>query len=137
MDIVSHAIAGASVGYAFNEPFHGAVAGIFPDLCLGIKRKAYPTPLYDFTHSVIGVWILGCALCVIGDSPAAMIALASHVFLDLFTHGPTWAPMLAWPGYGRYSFGEEWEYFNDSWYRGATITLLWSAAWFIFPIGYR
>lgn len=137
MDIVCHAIAGAAVGYAFNEPLWGAIGGIFPDIVLGIRRRALPTGLYNFTHSVIGVWVMGCAGCWLGDSPAFLLALISHVLLDLFTHGPTWAPPLAWPYLGRYSFGQEWEYFNNSWCTGAGLTILWSIIWFVFPIGYR
>lgn len=129
MDIFSHAVAGASVGYAFGRPLLGAVFGVLPDVFAGIRRRITPTALYDISHSAIPVAILLVAGLGTGEYVPAL-AVLSHILLDLPTHGPVWAPPIALPfSKKRFSFGDEWEWLNWPWWKGLGLTLLWSLTW--------
>jgi membrane-bound metal-dependent hydrolase YbcI (DUF457 family) len=126
MDIVSHAIAGASAGAVFGRPVLGAVFGVIPDVVLGITRKTAPGAAYDVTHSLLFVLAISL-LCAKLDTWAPVLAVLSHIVLDLPTHGSGWAPPLLYPiCQRRFSYGEEWEWFNRSWWRGLVITIIWS-----------
>lgn len=131
MDVFSHAVAGAAVGAAFGRPVLGAVCGVLPDLALATrKRLTLPPTAYNATHSalfVAGVGLLG-ALAL--GTVVPLLAVLSHILLDLPTHGRQWAPPLLYPfSERRYSMGTEWEWFNRSWWLGLGLTLLWSLAW--------
>lgn len=129
MDIVTHAIVGAATGLPFGRPVLGAVVAIVPDLVLGYKRKLEPSGWYDVTHSLsfllfvyTAVWLL------IGPATALVVALAlaSHLVLDMPTHGAAWAPPLLYPFHThRVSLGLEWEFFNESWMHGLLVSLIW------------
>lgn len=130
MDIVSHAVAGASVGFHYGNPIAGALAGILPDCVLGLKRLRYPTKLYDSTHSIIPLCILGVYTMWLNSLPLIFFALLSHILLDIPTHGKTWAPPLLYPiSKKRFSLGDEWEWFSTSWFTGLIITIIWSFLW--------
>jgi len=130
MDIISHAIAGAAVGFHYGSPIVGALVGIAPDCVLSIKRLHYPTNLYNHTHSIIPLVILGIYDYFYTTQPIVFFALLSHIILDLPTHGKIWAPALFYPySKKRYSFGDEWEWFSTSWFTGLIITIIWSFIW--------
>ena len=129
MDIFTHAVVGAYTGYALGYPITGAVAGIAPDIVLGIKRRALPTLAYNVTHSFAGVLVASTAiLAYAGAEPAlaGLLALLSHLFLDWLTHGDDWAPPLAYPFRKRFNAGfGEWEWFDDVWWLGASAAFAW------------
>ena len=133
MDIISHAVAGASVGAVFGRPVLGAVFGVIPDVVLGVRRKVTPNISYDVTHSLAFVLVL-TLVCVPLGTWAPVLAVLSHIFLDLPTHGLKWAPPLLYPlSRRRYSYGnEEWEWFNHTWWRGLAITIIWSSICLIY-----
>lgn len=133
MDILSHAVAGASAGAAFGQPVMGAACGVAPDLALFTwQRLAQPTAAYNAAHSAL---VLGCAgllALALFATVVPLLALLSHILLDLPTHGKQWAPPLLYPfSEQRYSFGTEWEWFNRSWWQGLVLTLIWSLAWLV------
>jgi membrane-bound metal-dependent hydrolase YbcI (DUF457 family) len=131
MDIVSHAAAGAATGAVAGHPWWGAFFGVLPDLVLGYKRIARPTAQYLWTHSLcflLLVWFL--VLFFLGDTIAmvALLALVSHVALDIPTHGSEWAPRLFYPFWDHpfsLSHGGEWEWFNSVWWEGFLYTVIW------------
>lgn len=129
MDIVSHAVAGACSGAIFGRPLAGAAWAVVPDLVLGIKRLKYPTELYRATHSLF--FIAAIAVFLYWSTPnyrhAALLAILSHHVLDAPTHGVRWAPMPLYP-FSSYSIsiGNEWEWFNESWWHGLLLTVIWS-----------
>ena len=128
MDIVSHAVAGAATGHIFGQPLLGAAIAVLPDLMLFGPRRKEPPFLYDVTHSLLCVVVLGALGGLLGTW-LPLWALLSHLALDLPTHGPRWAPVLAFPlSRQRYSFGEEWEWGSRSWFNGLALTIIWSAA---------
>lgn len=130
MDIVSHAISGAAMGAAFGRPLEGALFAILPDMVLPIKRIYKPIARYNLSHSLLTILPLGAALWAFTGSPVALIALLSHVALDIPTHGPKFAPTLFYPvSEKRFSYGSDWEFFSPSWWAGLTLTILWSIAW--------
>jgi membrane-bound metal-dependent hydrolase YbcI (DUF457 family) len=140
MDLFNHAIAGASVGLAFGNPWLGAFMGVAPDLVLGPRRRRLPTGAYNATHSIITTTILGLPIWIIFKTPIPLLALYSHLLLDLFTHGKVWAPPLFYPlSNRRYTFNQEWEWFNESWFLGLFITIAWSSAWLelVYLTGFR
>ncbi len=126
MDIITHAVVGAAIGAKFGHPVVGAIAGVIPDLCLGASRKPLPTNLYNATHS-LAVLLLALPFTVFGASVALTVffALASHLLLDLPTHGRYWAPTLLWPSTKRFHlwFAREWEFFNRSWWVGLALAI--------------
>lgn len=132
MDIVSHAVAGAAVGAYYNRPILGACFGVLPDLVLGVKRLTVPTRAYNLTHSLsFGIGVGTIASFALG-SPLPLLALLSHLLLDLPTHGSEWAPPLLYPWSNkRFSYGEEWEWFSPDWWIGLYITLVWSVSWLL------
>lgn len=136
MDIFSHAAAGAAMGSAFGRPLTGAFFALMPDFfLLSIKRVKLPTPMYTASHSLPFAAIIGATGALVGFGPVVFLALLSHILLDLPTHGKLWAPALFTPfSDRRYSFGEEWEFFNDSWILGFIITLTWSFLWLAIPL---
>lgn len=126
MDVVNHTIAGAATGALFGHPILGAIAGALPDVMLIGPRRQTPPVSYDLAHSPLMLWAAGLVSVLLG-SWAVIAAVASHLFLDLFTHGREWGPLLAYPlSDHRYSLGDEWEWFSSSWWRGFWITLAWS-----------
>ena len=132
MDIISHAIAGASAGYYFGNPVLGAVIGILPDLPLIGRRKTNPTELYKFTHSALFL-VVCCAIAYsLGCLPIVFCALLSHLLLDLPTHGAVWFPRVFWPIEVNIYRAYEWEFFNKSWWMGLLVLIIWSSAWLVF-----
>ncbi len=130
MDIISHAIAGASTGYYYGKPVLGAIVGVMPDLVLGVKRKFTPTRLYNFTHCLTLTVIFGYLYWFYAGNGLVLFVLLSHLFLDIPTHGTTWAPPLLYPFKNkRFSLGDEWEWFSNSWFTGFILTVLWSFLW--------
>jgi membrane-bound metal-dependent hydrolase YbcI (DUF457 family) len=136
MDIVSHAIAGAAVGAAFGQPLLGAAFGVLPDAVLGLQRRLTPPAAYNATHSLAFAVGPGAAAWAVLGTPVPLLALCSHLLLDVPTHGSRWAPTLFYPiSERRFSLGSEWEWFNRSWRRGLALTLAWSAAWLFVAFG--
>ncbi len=131
MDIVSHAVAGAAVGAAYGRPVLGAVCGVLPDLVLLTpKRLTLPPARYSATHSALFVAGAGVLGWLAFATVVPLLAVLSHILLDLPTHGRRWGPQLLYPFSHRvYSYGTEWEWFNRSWRQGLVLTLLWSLAW--------
>lgn len=135
MDVFSHALAGAATGTVFGRPLLGAFFGILPDIVLGLKRRELPSAAYDFSHSLLFVALVGLPATIILGTAAPLFALFSHLALDLPTHGDKWAPPLLYPFDSmRFSCGEEWEFFNLSWFRGFLFTLLWITICFNFAL---
>lgn len=131
MDIISHAVAGASVGFAYGRPILGAFCGVFPDLVLGVDRHINPPEPYNATHSLTFVALVGIAGALALGSAVPFLAVLSHIILDYPTHGPRWAPTLFYPmSKARFGHGlQEWEWGNATWWRGLVLTLIWSLAW--------
>lgn len=128
MDIVTHAVVGAATGGAFGRPFTGAFFAILPDLFLfSVKRRDTPTAAYNASHSLAGL-VLVAGLAALYEpvlGAVAFFAYASHLWLDVPTHGKQWAPPLMWPSKHRYSIGQEWEWFNSSWWYGLFLATIW------------
>lgn len=119
MDILTHAIVGAAVGLKLGSPLSCVIASIAPDIVLGIKRKFTPTMPYKFLHSVFPV----CALYLFGFKAEA-IAWATHIILDIPTHGTLWSPKLFFPFSDKGFTGfQEWEFFNTSWKKGLALSV--------------
>jgi hypothetical protein len=132
MDIVNHAVAGAAVGAAYGRPIVGAFFGVLPDLVVGVKRLTVPSEAYNLTHSLFFTIAFGLMGSHLEGTWMPLLALLSHLLLDLPTHGPIWAPPLLYPWTEkRFSFGEEWEWFSRSWWIGLSITFIWSSLWLI------
>lgn len=130
MDIASHMVAGAAMGAAFGQPVLGAVCAVLPDLVLPVKRIHTVTRLYTLSHSLLAVVIAGGLLWVLLGTVVPLLALLSHVALDIPTHSKKWAPALLYPvSSKRYSLGDDWEFFSPSWWTGLSLTTLWSAVW--------
>lgn len=125
MDLVTHALTGASTGAVFGRPILGAVLGVLPDLVLPLRRLPAPPLRYAFTHSLLFLLIATAIGVYFELGLLVFFALGSHLVLDVPTHGPTWAPRLLFPTPHRFSGGEEWEFFNDAWHRGFALTLIW------------
>lgn len=127
MDIVTHAVVGAASGAVFGHPIVGAAVAVLADLPIVGPRRAKPNAWYNLTHSLgFALWLT----LVFGwtRNLAATISLAalSHIILDAFTHGQIWAPTLCFPFKDRrFSYGEEWEWFNKSWWNGLSIAVAW------------
>jgi hypothetical protein len=135
MDIVNHAVAGAAVGTYFGRPVLGAFFGVLPDLVLGIKRLTVPSRAYNLTHSLLFTLGVGMVAGITLGSTVPLLALLSHLLLDLPTHGDEWGPPLLYPWNGkRFSYGEEWEWFSPDWWVGLYINLVWSASWLSFAL---
>jgi membrane-bound metal-dependent hydrolase YbcI (DUF457 family) len=131
MDVFSHAIAGFTVGLAYGNPLLGAVVAVLPDLPLIGPRRSKPTILYDLTHTLAFLALVGGAAWVATGSPLVFLALASHLILDVPTHGKTWGPMLLYP-LTRHRFapdGPDWEWFSQRWLFGLAITFVWIYGW--------
>lgn len=141
MDIITHAIVGAASGAVFGHPIVGAIVAVIPDIPLGITRKHRPNIGYDMLHSPVigGLNMFNMANIFLGMSHgaptdfsfgwAALLAWASHIFLDLFTHGPTWAPMPFAPiSFRRVSLGYDWELFDSTWWNGLLLAICWVLA---------
>jgi membrane-bound metal-dependent hydrolase YbcI (DUF457 family) len=128
MDIVTHAVVGAATGAAFGRPFAGMAFAVLPDLFLfSVKRRDTPTAAYNASHSFAGLVLVTILAGLYAPSlgGVAFFAYASHIVLDVPTHGERWAPPLMWPSKRRYSMGDEWEWFNYSWFHGAFLAILW------------
>ena len=129
MDILTHAVVGAVIG---NGSISCIVAACLPDLVLGIKRRKEPPPIYKFTHSIFPVAVL--LLCGFQLEAAAW---ASHIILDIPTHGPVWSPNLLYPVHKKgFSCFGEWEFFNGSWFLGLFLSVF-LCLMLQFVIGFR
>lgn len=139
MDLVTHMAVGTITGYSVGHPLIGALAAAVPDLTLGYKRRKLPTSAYDFHHSLLGLafftaMFVGGSYLAGGVTRnavlAALLGYASHLALDLPTHGTTWAPPLLYPfSKSRFSiFGQEWEWFSPVWWLGMFYAFIWSNA---------
>ena len=134
MDIITHAIAGAVSGQSFGHPILGAVVAVVPDLTLGWRRRVEPPVIYRMMHSLL--FLLAVWLVLIpasrGIQMTATLAVFSHLYLDLPTHGPRWAPRLFYPLSNRFVvIGDEWEWGNESWFVGFAYALIWIILWTI------
>lgn len=133
MDILNHAIAGASTGFYFNRPVEGAFLAILPDLVLGLKRKSTPNAAYRAMHSGLIIGALGFVLAVLFGWPVALFVVAtlsSHLVLDIPTHGVLWGTRLLYPIFNKgFTCFTEWEFFNRSWWIGLVINAIWSFTW--------
>lgn len=130
MDIITHAAVGAFTGAVYDRPVLGAVAAVVPDAALWLRpRLAAPPALYRAAHSALAVILFaGLTYVLLGYAAAIVVFLswASHLVLDIPTHGPVWSPRLLWP-YDRAVFTQfdEWEWFSESWHIGLEIALIW------------
>lgn len=135
MDAVNHALAGAAAGMVFGHPVIGAIFGVLPDIVAIGKRREVPSKLYDFTHSLLGIGLFGLVGTYLTGSLAPLVAIMSHLLLDLPTHGEEWAPPLLYPfDPHRFSMGEEWEWFNMSWGLGFLINFCWISSCFSYAL---
>jgi len=133
MDIFTHAAVGAATGAAFGRPVLGALVAMLPDLgymlhANFLERLRVPPKVYDFGHSLLFVLLaslLAWALFDGGTAAVVGLALLSHLWLDIPTHGPTWGVRLLYPLQWRYGWGVEWEFFNRSWAEGFVWGLVW------------
>ena len=133
MDIVTHAVVGASTGALFGRPVLGALVAAAPDLVLGLQRKVKPTRAYNYTHSALFALACTLAAALLGSWPLGALVglcLLSHLVLDVPTHGRVWAPPLLYPySVKRYSmFLYEWEFFNVAWAVGLGVSIVWIIA---------
>lgn len=130
MDVFTHFVVGAATGAVWGRPWLGGLCAVLPDAVLGLRRRAAPSLAYRLTHSLVGALTLAGLVGALAGIPAATVALAaaaSHLYLDLATHGSQWAPRLLWP-WTQYSWGGiEWEFFNESWFIGSFLAFLWMA----------
>ncbi len=82
------------------------------------------------THSLLFVLLSGIVAAIYGADIAltVMLALVSHLVLDVTTHGVEWNPRLLFPILNEpaITFGVEWEWFNLSWWYGYLTMILWS-----------
>lgn len=135
MDIFTHAAVGAATGAAFGRPVLGAAVATLPDLgymlhASFLERLHRPPKVYDFGHSLLFVLLLSLCTWVLVDGGAAAVvglALLSHLWLDLPTHGRTWGVRLFYPLQWRFKCGVEWEFFNRSWFFGLAWGFVWLA----------
>jgi hypothetical protein len=127
MDLLTHAVVGAVTGVGFGHPVAGAVIAAAPDFVLGIRRKSRPSKFYNITHSLAFLILCSVIAELIGGWGALVgVSLASHLFLDMPTHGSIWAPPLLYPfSNHRFTYGEEWEFFNFHWWAGLYCSFLW------------
>lgn len=132
MDIFTHAVAGAASGAVFGYPVTGAVIAVVPDVVLIGKRRLTPPPLYDQMHNLLYISIASLTVLLLSGGIAlastVFLALLSHLVLDAVSHGGVWAPPLLYPfNDTRFALGlgEEWEWFNDAWFEGLILTLMW------------
>lgn len=127
MDIFTHAIIGAATGAQYNEPVLGAVIAIIPDLPLIGKRRQEPTELYKYCHSFLGLLTISLLLYAIIDNFELCLAcLVSHIVLDLPTHSAKWNPRLFYPNNCHLQNFKEWEFFNNSWFLGLGVSIIWT-----------
>lgn len=129
MDIFSHAVAGACTGFAFGRPVLGAIIAVIPDIPIFGPRRDTPPYLYKFTHSLVFLFIFAIIGSLFELQHIVFFCLASHLVLDITTHGDKWYPRLLWPINYRIYCGVEWEFYNRSWQIGACITFIWCSLW--------
>jgi len=129
MDVVTHALVGAATGATFGRPVLGALVAALPDVVLGVRRRKAPSAAYNATHSAFFLLAATLAAATLHSGPVgALVALCllSHLVLDLPTHGGVWGPPIFYPLWrARFSCGDEWEFFNQSWIRGLKLSILW------------
>lgn len=129
MDLATHFVVGVATGAQFGHPFLGGCIAAAPDLVLGITRRKAPTTAYNVTHSLAGMLAAaGAAGALWGWQACGLVywCLLSHLVLDAPTHGEQWAPPLLYPySDARFSFGQEWEFFNLPWLCGLWVSFLW------------
>jgi len=115
MDIVSHVI----LSTALTDVNPLAILGsILPDLTM-FKRKPVPDKYYILLHSPLA------AICIGLVCPMLGVGIMSHILLDFFTHGPIFSPRLIYPfSNWRFSKFKEWEFGNDSFYRGIILIII-------------
>lgn len=134
MDVFTHALAGAATGAAFGRPLLGAVVAVLPDSALWLgPRRASPPAMYRAAHGLLVPFMLGLiVLMFFGPMAAGCVFFAwlSHIVLDVPTHGHEWSPRLFWPqNRPVFSHLDEWEWFNNSWWRGFFLAVIWSFIW--------
>ena len=134
MDIISHVIAGAATGAAFGHPVLGAIIAVIPDLPIMGPRVEEPPKLYMISHSLIFLLSASLFFAFFGIGWLVFFCLASHLVLDLPTHGYQWSPRLMYPSRYPIYWLEEWEFFNSSWLLGLLITILWSSVWILISL---
>lgn len=131
MDFLSHAVAGAAVGYAFGNPALGAAVALIPDVPIWGKRREAPNAMYDVTHTMIFTLLVGAVVFKYMGTPLVGLALLSHLVLDLPTHGRQWGAMSLFPLTTRrfHWIEHDWELFDINWWVGTLVTIIWSTAW--------
>ncbi len=117
MDVLTHALAGFAIGLKTGQPLTGIAFAIMPDLALGIRRKNEPNTAYRITHSI---WFV---LSFVWWK-TAFLAVLSHIFIDIFTHGSKWNPRLFFPFDFHFSCFKEWEFGNTTYFLGLITTVL-------------
>lgn len=124
MDIFTHAAVGFTIGAKLGHPVAGTVAGIVPDIALGIKRKCRPPRLYVVFHSYeVAIAMLAGGLYAGGLVLVVALAWCSHFLLDVYTHSGDWAPRWLFVKRPRQNRFEEWEFFNQSWRNGLLLAI--------------
>ena len=116
MDPLTHALAGAALGWAAGGRrigrralLVGAAAGLLPDLDVLIRSASDPLLAIEhhrgFTHSLLFAPAGGSIAALLGRDrrgiPAGILAWLSHAFLDAST---TYGTQLFWP-FSRYRVG--------------------------------
>lgn len=130
MDIITHAWVGFVTGSSVGQPLVGTLAGIAPDLVMGVQRQKTPPPAYTLSHSAIFTLLVTYVSGLLFGKQVALatfLALVSHLYLDFFTHGPIWGSPILYPfSKRRFSpLGEEWEFFNEVWWVGLFLAVCW------------
>jgi len=112
----------------YGHPIVGAVAGVMPDLVLGVRRRQRPNPAYRYTHSLlVCVVFSGFAIMLNFDIGLAIfMGWLLHIVVDIPTHGNEWAPRPLYPFNTELMFNfphHEWEFFNESWCWGLILSI--------------
>lgn len=146
MDIVSHFLIGWLIGEAANASLRDtaiiAFFGFLPDLFqipiyiyVGKRnrrrfhyphhkdwvgaRKAHPylMNLWEIPHSAVFMLLIVALALALNLPYLAIVAYASHIFIDLFTHTGEWSVMPFYPVKAKF------EGFTDAW--------SWSVKWMV------
>lgn len=130
MDIVSHAVWGATIIRTKPEFWWAALFGALPDLILavyginrfgwkyfqdttdqkfGTKAQSPFIKVYYFTHSLVPITCFAILLLIIEPRYVIVtIPYYAHVLLDSFTHSGPWAARLLYPISFIHFHGRDW-----------------------------
>jgi len=98
------------------------LGAVLPDVP-AVRRLKRPSVAYRITHSYWPVLMLAPFY------PDLSLGWATHIALDIPTHGETFAPRLLYPLSDWHIPGVgEWEFFNRTYWLGIAVTIL---AWIV------